>query len=201
MSDMASRRTTITLCGLLLELINLGSAAAQTQGTDRVRWRFQMDSWLGGRFVTVAPDGTVYASDLSKLYALTPDGVWVQYSTQHIMPLSGGSNSAFRRAVHAEAPVRTSRHFQSGSDERLVESLVIPLRVIVLDVLADRHAHPLCDICAVSRPDARLSGAARSDQGASPMTRGVSWRGSVRFCPQSPSRKGLGAAGLGRYSG
>ena len=70
---MASRRTTITLCGLLLALISLGSATAQTRGTERVKWRFQMDSWLGGRFVTVAPDGTVYASDLSKLYALTPD--------------------------------------------------------------------------------------------------------------------------------
>ncbi len=33
--------------------------------------------------------------------------VWVQYSTHHIMPLSGGSNLASRRAVRAEAPVRT----------------------------------------------------------------------------------------------
>ena len=74
MSYMGSRRTTITLCGLLLTLLNLGSATAQTQGTERVRWRFQMDSWLGGQFVSVAPDGTVYASDLSKLYALTSDG-------------------------------------------------------------------------------------------------------------------------------
>lgn len=74
MSYMASRRTTITLCGLLLTLINLGSATAQTQGSERVRWQFQMDSWLGGQFIAVAPNGTVYASDPSKLQALTPDG-------------------------------------------------------------------------------------------------------------------------------
>jgi len=45
----------------------------------RVRWRSQMDSYFSGRFITRAPDGTIYASDISRLYALTPDGglLWV----------------------------------------------------------------------------------------------------------------------------
>ena len=100
MSYLVSRRTTITLCGLLLTLINLGSATAQTQGTERVRWRFQMDSWLGGQFIAVAPDGTVYASDLSKLYALTPDGdlLWVAAGTGGRRPISVGADGTIYAA-------------------------------------------------------------------------------------------------------
>ena len=49
------------------------------QAAGRVRWRFQMDSDFAGRFFTIAPDGTVYASDLTRLYALSPNGglLWV----------------------------------------------------------------------------------------------------------------------------
>lgn len=59
--------------------------SAMGQPGSRVRWRFQMDSWLSGRFIALAPDGTIYASDISRLYALTPDGglLWVA-------PLAGG---------------------------------------------------------------------------------------------------------------
>ena len=39
----------------------------QRQADGRARWRFQMDSRFGGSFMAVAPDGTVYASDLSRL--------------------------------------------------------------------------------------------------------------------------------------
>ncbi len=100
MSYMANRRTTITLCGLLLALMNLGSATAQTQGTDRVRWRFQMDSWFGGQFITVAPNGTVYASDLTKLYALTPDGglLWVVAGAGRRRPISLGPDGTIYTA-------------------------------------------------------------------------------------------------------
>ena len=96
----ASRRTTITLCGLLLGLINLGSATAQTQGTERVRWRFQMDSQLGGRFITVGPDGTVYASASSKLYALTPDGdlLWSASAAGGGRPISIGADGTIYTA-------------------------------------------------------------------------------------------------------
>ena len=94
MSCIADRRTTITLCGLLLASINLSSAVAQSLGDDRVLWRFQMDSWLGGQFVAVAPDGTVYASDLSKLYALSPDGdlLWVASGAGGRRPISVGAD-------------------------------------------------------------------------------------------------------------
>ena len=100
MSYRASRRTTITLCGLLLALINLGSATAQTQGTERVRWRFQMDSRFGGSFVTVAPNGTIYASDLSKLYALSPDGdlLWVASAAGGRRPISIGADGTIYTA-------------------------------------------------------------------------------------------------------
>ncbi len=59
---------------------------------ERVRWRFQMDSQFGGSFVTVAPDGTIYASDASKLYALTPDGdlLWVASAAGGRRPISIG---------------------------------------------------------------------------------------------------------------
>ena len=51
----------------------------QRQADGRARWRFQMDSKFGGWFMAAAPDGTVYASDISRVYALTPDGglLWV----------------------------------------------------------------------------------------------------------------------------
>ncbi len=59
-------------------------------GDDRVRWRFQMDSSFAGRFITVAPDGTIYASDLSRLYALTPNGglLWVAFGAGGRRPIS-----------------------------------------------------------------------------------------------------------------
>ncbi len=100
MSYMVSRRTTITLCGLLLALINLGSATAQTEGAERVRWRFQMDSQFGGRFVTVGPDGTVYASASSKLYALTPNGglLWSASGAGGGRPISIGADGTIYTA-------------------------------------------------------------------------------------------------------
>ncbi len=47
---------------------------------------------FGGGLVTVAPDGTVYASDLTKLYALTPDGdlLWVASGAGGRRPISVG---------------------------------------------------------------------------------------------------------------
>ncbi|MCH8851607.1 MAG: PQQ-binding-like beta-propeller repeat protein [Planctomycetes bacterium] len=68
------------------------SGGATSGGDDRVRWRFQMDSDFAGRFITVAPDGTVYASDLSRLYALSPDGalLWVASAAGGRRPISIG---------------------------------------------------------------------------------------------------------------
>ena len=63
-----------TLPAALAICLLAASAAIAQPPAERIRWRFQMDSWLGGQFIAVGPNGTVYASDLTKLYALTPDG-------------------------------------------------------------------------------------------------------------------------------
>ncbi|MCH7572517.1 MAG: thrombospondin type 3 repeat-containing protein, partial [Planctomycetes bacterium] len=79
---------------------NSGSATAQTQGAERVRWRFQMDSLFGGQFITVAPDGTVYATDLFRLYALSPDGglLWVAVNAGRRRPISLGPDGTIYTA-------------------------------------------------------------------------------------------------------
>ena len=53
-----------------------------------------MDSRFGGSFLTVAPNGTIYASDLSKLYALSPDGdlLWVASAAGGRRPISIGAD-------------------------------------------------------------------------------------------------------------
>ena len=73
---------------------------AMGQSGTHVRWRFQMDSDFAGRFITVAPDGTVYASDLSRLYALTPDGglLWVAQAAGDRRPISLGADGTIYTA-------------------------------------------------------------------------------------------------------
>ncbi len=40
---------------------------------ERILWRFYMDSEISGHVVAIGPDGTVYCSDDTKLYALRSD--------------------------------------------------------------------------------------------------------------------------------
>ncbi len=84
----------LTVC-----LLAASAAIAQPTG-GRVRWRFQMDSRHGGQFATVAPDGTVYASDSTKLYALTPDGdlLWVASGAGGSRPISVGADGTIYAA-------------------------------------------------------------------------------------------------------
>ena len=100
MSFKVKRQTTISFVGSLLTLFNISAATASMQGTERIRWRFQMDSQNGGRFVTVAPDGTVYASDSTKLYALTPDGdlLWTAAGAGGGRPISIGADGTIYTA-------------------------------------------------------------------------------------------------------
>ena len=74
--------------------------SAMGQPGSRVRWRFQMDSWLSGRFIARAPDGTIYASDLSRLYALTPDGglLWVAITAGGRRPIGLGADGTIYTA-------------------------------------------------------------------------------------------------------
>ena len=67
---------------------------AMGQLGSRIRWKFQMDSSFPGPYVTVAPDGTVYSGDLSRLYALSPDGalLWVAESAGVRRPISLGAD-------------------------------------------------------------------------------------------------------------
>ena len=64
-------------CVLALVLFTLCafSSATFAQGDqDRILWRFEMDSAISGSEVSVGPDGTIYTSDNTKLYALYPGG-------------------------------------------------------------------------------------------------------------------------------
>jgi len=56
----------------------------------RVLWRFTMDSFLPGRYLATAPDGTVYATDNLTLYALSPNGalLWALYGAGGGLPIS-----------------------------------------------------------------------------------------------------------------
>lgn len=45
----------------------------------RIRWRFQVDDTASGRYVTTAPNGTIYLADWRHVYALDPQGelLWI----------------------------------------------------------------------------------------------------------------------------
>lgn len=70
------------------------------QANGRVRWKFQMDTDFPGQFITVAPDGTVYSTDLGRLYALTPDGglLWVAAGAGGRRPVSLGADGTIYTA-------------------------------------------------------------------------------------------------------
>ncbi len=59
----------------LFTLCALSSAAVAEGDQDRILWRFEMDSAISGFEVSVGPDGTIYTSDNTKLYALHPGGL------------------------------------------------------------------------------------------------------------------------------
>ncbi|MCH8879288.1 MAG: hypothetical protein IID34_05330 [Planctomycetes bacterium] len=76
------------------------SGGASSGGQNRIRWRFQLDSQFSGQFITVAPDGTVYATDLFRLYALSPDGglLWVAVNAGRRRPISLGPDGTIYTA-------------------------------------------------------------------------------------------------------
>ncbi len=67
---------------------------AMGQLGSRIRWKFQMDSSFPGSYITLTPDGTIYCSDASRLYALSPDGalLWVANSAGVRRPISLGAD-------------------------------------------------------------------------------------------------------------
>ena len=64
------------------------------QADGRLRWRFQTDAYTPLQFITVAPDGTIYTSDLNNLFALSPDGglLWVAQGAGGGRPISLGAD-------------------------------------------------------------------------------------------------------------
>ncbi|MFQ5492220.1 MAG: PQQ-binding-like beta-propeller repeat protein, partial [Phycisphaerae bacterium] len=70
------------------------------QADGRVLWRFQIDSTFGGEFEAVAPDGTVYVTDLFRLYALSSDGglLWVAVNAGRRRPISLGADGTIYTA-------------------------------------------------------------------------------------------------------
>ena len=73
----------------------------------RVRWRFQVDSMYAGSYIAVGADGTIYATDIRRLYALTPDGAlkWVLDGTGGRRPIVlGKDGTIYTGRVHAVPP-------------------------------------------------------------------------------------------------
>jgi hypothetical protein len=85
------------------------------QADERVRWRFQTDRYTPLQFITVAPDGTIYTSDLNNLYALSPDGalLWVAPGTGGGRPISLG----------ADGTIYTGGSLSEGLNGHIVKSL------------------------------------------------------------------------------
>ena len=75
----------------------------------QVAWRLQLDSNYPGRYVGVAPDGTVYVTDNQRMYAVTPDGglLWVQSEAGGGLPIevaNDGTIYTFSAGVVALQP-------------------------------------------------------------------------------------------------
>ena len=70
---MNSRRGIISMAALTIVLGHALPALGGPLG-ERVLWRFEMPSNVSGAFVGVGADGTVYATDNLRLYALSPEG-------------------------------------------------------------------------------------------------------------------------------
>ena len=68
----------------------LGTTPAQGQMAGEVLWRFEMATPFSGDEVAVGPDGTIYASDNSTLYAFNPDGTvkWTRLGMGGGTPIS-----------------------------------------------------------------------------------------------------------------
>jgi len=95
--------TIFTLCAL--------SSAAVAQGDqDRILWRFEMDTAISGWEVSVGPDGTIYTSDDTKLYAINPDGSvkWTTTTVRDNTPIDflpdGTLITRFEHTIYALDP-------------------------------------------------------------------------------------------------
>ncbi|MHC5004864.1 MAG: thrombospondin type 3 repeat-containing protein, partial [Planctomycetota bacterium] len=84
------------------------------QAEGRVQWRFQTDREANLQFVTRAPDGTVYTSDLDNLYALGPDGalLWIATGAGGGRPISLG----------ADGTIYTGGSLSEGLNGRIVKA-------------------------------------------------------------------------------
>ncbi len=84
------------------------------QQDGRVQWRFQTDEQTVLQFITVAPNGTVYTSDLNNLFALSPDGglLWAAQGAGGGRPISLG----------ADGTIYTGGSLSEGLSGRIVKS-------------------------------------------------------------------------------
>ncbi|MDH4071297.1 MAG: T9SS type A sorting domain-containing protein [Ignavibacteria bacterium] len=65
----------LLLTGMMTLAVTVLPNSVFTQsGQERIIWRFEMDSEISGSEVSVGPDGTIYTSDATKLYAINPNG-------------------------------------------------------------------------------------------------------------------------------
>lgn len=69
-------------------------SAPQDVGDHRVLWRVRLDGYSLGRRVDVGPDGTLYTSNLNRLYAFTPSGelLWTVENAGGGRPVTFGAD-------------------------------------------------------------------------------------------------------------
>jgi len=99
----------------LLALCCFSTVAVSQGDQDHILWRFEMDSAISGWEVSVGPDGTIYTSDDTKLYALNPDGSikWTTTTVRDNTPVDflpdGALLTRLGNTVYALEPDGTTR--------------------------------------------------------------------------------------------
>ena len=85
------------------------------QPDERIQWRFQTDDYTPLQFVSLASDGTIYVSDIARLYALSPDGglLWVVQGAGGGRPISFG----------ADGTIYTGGSLSEGLNGHIVKAL------------------------------------------------------------------------------
>ena len=67
-----SAASTVWTCTFILLYLLVASSAEAS--CERTLWRQRLDGYSLGRSVTIGPGGTLYTSDLNRLYAFSPEG-------------------------------------------------------------------------------------------------------------------------------
>jgi hypothetical protein len=121
--------------GLVSVVVTTGAGASNSvlllvtlrQPDGRFRWRFQFDSDNPGSWTAVGEDGTIYATDDTRLYALAPDGAlrWVLAGAGGGRPITFGADGTLYTgradvvAVNPDGTLKWQFVFPAGPGELL----------------------------------------------------------------------------------